>query len=218
MSKSTVILFLLLFAVLLSFLTLHYAFSHNLPFASSLLDRLLDNKTKQTAPLQKDVQKKLSLENVLYLSPNVQNIQEGRSNYVNVILDFKGASPTLAQLEISFDPKVLTNIDIVPGNFFINQKILLKNIDYNNGRISYALESTSSENVPSSQNPVAIISFMKSAGAIQKETALDFLPKTTIKIKGDTGTLNATYGAKIFLSPKKTQQPPLDITGSIFYR
>src|SRR4030067_2808404 len=46
---------------------------------------------------------------------------------------------TAVQLEISYDPKALTNVDILPGDFLNDPIVLLKNVDEKNGRISYAI-------------------------------------------------------------------------------
>ncbi len=210
MSKSTFFLFSILLIVLLGFLTLNYAFSNNLPFTSTLLNKFLDNKIINSSPLpEKNPQKNIYQKSSLYFYPNLQNTQEGKLAYISVILDSKGPSPTIAQLEIAFDPGALTNLDIVPGNFFTNPKVLLKNIDYNNGRISYALESTVHDYSEANRNPVAIISFMKSERAFQEETSLYFLPKTTIKTGSGTETLDETYSAKIILSDFPESSPAI---------
>ncbi len=200
MSKSTCIILLLFLTVLISFLSLNYAFSHNAPFASLLLNKVLDTKVASSnSPLQEDAKKKLQSENTLSLSPDLQTVREGRVNTVSVVLNSQGTSPTLIQLEISFDPRALISLDIAPGNFFTSPKVLLKNIDYNNGRISYALESSTTEHTSSNQNPIAIISFMESQATIQNETTLYFLPKTTIKVDGDISAPDLSHMAKIML-------------------
>lgn len=54
---------------------------------------------------------------------------------------------TTVQLELGFDPKILTNININPADFFENPAILIHQIDLKNGRISYALAASQSNRV-----------------------------------------------------------------------
>jgi len=46
---------------------------------------------------------------------------------------------TAVQLEMSYDPKAINVTDILPGTFLNNPIVLLKKIDEQNGRVSYAV-------------------------------------------------------------------------------
>lgn len=84
---------------------------------------------------------------------------------------------TAVQLELSYDPNVLTKINIEPGGFFINPSIELKNIDVKNGRITYAI-SPGDKNGVLGQGILAKISF--TASKKTEPTKIEFLPKTKV--------------------------------------
>jgi hypothetical protein len=186
MPKTTFFLFIVLLLTLTAFITLRYAFSNN-----STLPPLINNQGTQGEK---------TAQNYLYITPNILTVPPNTPASLNITLDSQGTPPTLIQLELAFDPTVLTDIDIAPGNYFINPKILLKTIDYNNGRISYAIESASYVSPQVNQATVSVVTF--TAIGPKKETNLYFLPKTVVKTKGEANSLKAAYTAKIILIPK----------------
>ena len=46
---------------------------------------------------------------------------------------------TVVQLDLSFDPKAIGNVDITAGDFFKNAGVLIKDINQEKGQISYVL-------------------------------------------------------------------------------
>lgn len=111
----------------------------------------------------------------------------------DVIINTGQNNVSSVQLELSYDPLILTNIDIKPGGFFINPKIELKNIDEENGRITFAL--TSLDNQDSlGQGILAKISFKTLKKNVS--TAIDFLPKTKVSSRSvSESVLKSTVGA-----------------------
>ncbi len=99
------------------------------------------------------------------------------------------------QLELSYDPNVLTNVDINPAGFFENPNILIKKIDQANGRISYALGITSGQSGISGQGVLATISFSSSQKG-KVNTEISFTPKTEVKADGTPeSVLKSSVGA-----------------------
>jgi len=86
------------------------------------------------------------------------------------------------QLEISYDPKILTKVDITPGPFFTDPQIFIKNIDMVNGRISFAFGVQNEESGILGQGILAKLSFT----AIQKNAtaSVALLPKTKVSADG----------------------------------
>lgn len=90
------------------------------------------------------------------------------------------------QIEISFDPIAFSNIDINPPidtSFFGekgNYNILLKNIDYKNGRISYAVSLNKNETAKSGIGKIAVLSFTTNPNVNQTNTKIKLLNKTTV--------------------------------------
>lgn len=90
---------------------------------------------------------------------------------------------TAVQLELSFDPKLLTNMSIKEGPFFTNPVTLLKNINSATGKISYALGISPQARGVQGEGIIAILEFQaKSQGP--KATTISFLPKTLVTAEG----------------------------------
>lgn len=94
------------------------------------------------------------------------NISTGKNN-VNAI-----------QLELQYDPKILTNISLVPGPFFPSPEILLNQIDFKTGRISYAFGVGITAKGVVGEGVAATLNFSVSSSA--EPTAILFLPKTLV--------------------------------------
>lgn len=86
---------------------------------------------------------------------------------------------TAVQLEMQYDPKVLTNVVIAPAAFFKNPEILLNQIDVKTGRISYAFGIGLADQGVVGQGTVATLTF-SAKNAATKETTIFFLPKTLV--------------------------------------
>ena len=91
--------------------------------------------------------------------------------------------PTAVQLELQFDPKVLTNVSITPGVFFKNPIVLLNQIDAKTGRISYAFGISPAQQEIKTTEVVATLTFDTQSGTPQQTTIL-FLPKTLVTAEG----------------------------------
>jgi len=140
---------------------------------------------------------------ILSLEPISPTVLEGQINTINVVLDAHTPNdkPQLVQLEIAYDPTALSDVTITPGDFFTNATILLNTINPNTGRISYALEGSTTQQETNTNGIVAMISFIPNPTFIQPETTLSFLGKTMIQDNDGTALLTATYGTRlIFLN------------------
>jgi hypothetical protein len=125
------------------------------------------------------------------------------NTYSTDVLISSGSNKTTAvQLEISYDPKVLTNVDIVPGSFFTTPVVLLKKIDTVNGRISYALGISPSQKPTSGNGTVATITFSPVATTTATQTPIIFEPKTEATAVGYApSVLKQTTNVIVTFSP-----------------
>lgn len=119
---------------------------------------------------------------------------------------------TAVQLELSFDPKAITIVDINPGPFFKNPAQLLKRINPKDGSISYALGIKPGENGITGKGVVAKISYTE-IGQKGNYTHINFLPKTLVSGEGtDKSVLKKSIGALLPLGGKiqtgPTFEPP----------
>lgn len=90
---------------------------------------------------------------------------------------------TAVQLELQFDPKVLTNVSITPGVFFKNPIVLLNQINTKTGRISYAFGISPTDQAIGGKGVVATLTFEAKSGTPQ-QTSILFLPKTLVTAQG----------------------------------
>ena len=125
------------------------------------------------------------------------------SSYMTDVLINTGQNRvTNVQLELSFDPNILTKVNIEPGDFFINPNIVLKNIDTKNGRITYVVASEDGAGV-TGQEVLAKISFT----TLKKGTPvnIEFLPKTKVSAEGiSQSVLKSSVGASFSLGAVPT--------------
>jgi hypothetical protein len=127
-------------------------------------------------------------------------------NYSTDVLISTGDNKTTAvQLEISYDPKILTNVDIKPGAFFTSPVVLLKKIDTVNGRISYALGINPNQKAIAGSGTVATISFSTVSGTTATQTPINFELKTAATAVGYAqSVLKQSTGVLFSISPTPT--------------
>lgn len=90
---------------------------------------------------------------------------------------------TAVQLEMQYDPKLLTNVSVNPGVFFKNPEILLNQIDAKTGRITYAFGVGLTGQGVVGTGTVATLNFSAIAPTAEK-TVILFLPKTLVTAQG----------------------------------
>ncbi len=90
---------------------------------------------------------------------------------------------TAVQLEMQYDPAILTNVSIAPDSFFANPNVLLNQIDFKAGRISYAFGVGLRDQGIAGKGIVANLTFSVS-GTTPQKTAILFLPKTLVTAQG----------------------------------
>ncbi|MEK7572007.1 MAG: cohesin domain-containing protein [Patescibacteria group bacterium] len=133
-------------------------------------------------------------QSTLRLSPAALTIQAGIPATIQVKIENSNASPTLVQLELSYDPNTVTNVTLTPGDFFTKPVILFSKVSPTSGRISYAISSE--EKSTATSGTVATLSFLPIA-SFANETAISFLPKTIVKQDSGENILNGAYGTTL---------------------
>lgn len=141
---------------------------------------------------------------VLSLESAVPGTQAARmkGGTINVMIDSNSNPVTAVQMELSFDPKVLTNISLASGTFFKSPVELIKKIDPNDGRISYALGIQPQDKGVVGKGLVATITYslLPTTDAL---TSIMFLPKTIVTAQGiNQSVLKNSIGLSIQLKPE----------------
>jgi hypothetical protein len=90
---------------------------------------------------------------------------------------------TAVQLELQYDPAILTNVAVTPGSFFAKPQVLLNQIDVKTGRISYAFGIGINDQGVAGKGVAANLTFSAKSKTPEK-TAILFLPKTLVTAQG----------------------------------
>jgi len=141
------------------------------------------------------------------VSPSaVQTSQAETKAYTLPIFIDTGANHVSAvQLELAFDPNILTDVSINPSGFFENPVILFQQIDSANGRISYALSASPSASKSANfeggskqgNATLAILTFQMNK-QLRTNTTITFLPKTFVLAEGlEISALKSTNSAEL---------------------
>lgn len=113
---------------------------------------------------------------------------------------------TAVQLEMQYDPAVLTNVSVTPGVFFKNQEILLNQIDVKTGRITYAFGIGLADQGVIGKAVIATLSFEVKKG-VEEKTAILFLPKTLVTAQGVSTSVLKQTNVGQFTVGEKTSTP-----------
>ena len=191
MSKTTFALFFFLLIAIGFFLYIKYENPQ-----SAIMKSL--TQTSSAQPVTSDT--------TLSLTSATQIIQRGQTLSVAIAITNQGLIPSLAQLEVAYDPTVVTALSILPGTFLNKPTIVLQNIRPDLGRISYALKCPTLPNntVPdcanASSNNLAVMTFLVNAAAAKPQTTISLLPKTVIRSRNGTDLLHKTTGVTLTIA------------------
>lgn len=109
-------------------------------------------------------------------------IKNGIQGSVSINIMYQGIVPDFVQIELAYDPEVLTDISLTPGSFFNKPIILLESIDESIGRISYAVRSGNTQ-ASSIYAGEAIILNFRVLSRTAEQSSIYFLPKTSAAVK-----------------------------------
>lgn len=102
---------------------------------------------------------------------------------VNVIANSGSNKVTGVQLELSFDPKLISGVTVTKGAFIPEPVELLNKVDATNGRITYVVGVPIGGSGVQGRGIVATISYTE-IGAKGTLSEIKFLPKTLVAIEG----------------------------------
>lgn len=199
MSKTTTSLFLILFLFICLLGFTVYGIKEN-PIITSI-----------TQSLQHKI---MPADAELLLSTETKMVQPGQTATIAVLIHNINPHPNIAEIELSYDPNVITINSINPGTFFTNPTIALQTIDPVAGRISYALRCPNAQKSsvitdcvnPSSQT-VATVNISVNPYVLQNSTQLTFLPRTVIRIKNGLNVLRNSMGLTLTIGNKYASSP-----------
>lgn len=141
---------------------------------------------------------------VLSLSPNPVTVAPGGVGKVSVNIDTSDNPVTAVQLEISFDPKSISNLQVETGPLFQNSVVLIGNNSATNktanqtGKFTFAFGRTPGQAPITGTGVVATISFSALPGA--KSSQLTLLPNTLVTARGvASSVLKSSTGTQVIV-------------------
>lgn len=105
----------------------------------------------------------------------------------NVVISTGINKVTAIQLNITYNPQEISNVDIAAGTFFSNPAILLKKIDPKLGEITYVLGIGLGQKAVSGNGTVATITFTPNVNT--KQSSFAFAPETGVAAQGELGNV-----------------------------
>jgi Cohesin domain len=125
-------------------------------------------------------------------------VQQGE-NKVDVVVDAGVGQVSAVQLYLSYDPEVLTNVQIQKGVYFVHPFELLNIVDKTKGIMTYAIGIAPNGSPQGGKGVVAEITYTTKQG-VASQTKIDFLPQTKVTAEGiDTSVLQKPSGISINL-------------------
>ncbi|MBI3984487.1 MAG: hypothetical protein HY344_00900 [Candidatus Levybacteria bacterium] len=143
------------------------------------------------SPLKQIIEKSQEVKNpaetILAIDENAKDEETGEY-YSIVTVDTGTNNINGVQLELYFDPALLTNVTVTPLDFFPQSVELLKKVDQQSGRISYALTVSPGESAVNGKGNLVKISYTP-IGNAQISSVINFLPKTEASGEGTAASL-----------------------------
>ncbi len=146
---------------------------------------------------------------ILTLSPASTQVAPNTASSVNVMIDTGENVVSGVQLELSYDPVMLTDVKVAPGTFFTNPLAIINRTDATIGRVTYALVVSKASLAQKGVGTVATISFTtKYPGKGSGTTELKLLPKTLVSAigVGPSVLLRSGEGVTITIGPSASTQ------------
>ena len=200
MSKASIILFILLFLSLGTFLTIQFVPRQSLEKIQQQLSGNSEHQDNKTAPPPTTIQ--LASQGLPLLTSETQQI--------HVVVDSKEELDYL-QLEIAYNPEAIIVIDIVPGNYFKKAEEVYEQINPVNGRISYALRCTEEDQCNQKDQSVAILTIQQTS-YLNGKTMLKLMPKTLARIDNVSSPVTIGDELTIELGENDLYQDPENVT------
>lgn len=202
MSKRTLIL--IAFLIVLTGIFVYLAVSQSQPKQMPVV-------TKMTPTV-----KPVPAYTTLMLSPSTLSLSSNSGSLAVMIDTGKGSKTnavTAIQMELQYDPKMITNVILTPGTFIPGAAVLVNTTDKLTGRMTYALAIPPSGDGTSGVGTVATIQF-QSLLPKGKSTQFSLLPTTLVTaqgiaesvfLKGTNATITAGSIGGITVSPTSMQ-------------
>ena len=126
----------------------------------------------------------------LFFSPNFLKLSAQSPYEVAIMINTGENTISQAQVEIQYDPKVVTVIAVRPGEFVRNTLPLVNKNDARRGRIEFAVGLPEGEQPLNGTGPLAVITIIPGPEAtLSARTHFTFLPKSSVRSEHQNSSL-----------------------------
>lgn len=119
----------------------------------------------------------------LLFEPSGLTVSNNQLQTVNIGINTSNMGAFGAQVELQYDPRVITNVNITPSqnNFFgTNPTVILDTVDQSQGRASFAISTDLNGSDKTGTGSFATLTFNANPFAGVASTQITFLPKSTV--------------------------------------
>jgi hypothetical protein len=157
----------------------------------------------------------IPVHSVLTANPNPLTIVPGQTGQVAVNIDTSDNDVTAVQLELGYDPTIISNVKVTPGAMFTNPVVLVNKDSAATGRYTYAIGITPNSTVLKGQGVVANVTFTVKPGTVGKSTQLGLLPTSLVTARGVAqSVLKKAMGTVVNISATAPTAQPIDKTST----
>ncbi len=121
---------------------------------------------------------------VLKLGPNPMTVAPGQIGKADITMDTSDNNVTAVQLEIGYDPRVISNVKVTAGPLFANPVVLIDKNNPTTGRYTYAFGITPNSPAVKGTGVVATVTFIPLPGTAGKDMQLGLLPTSLVTARG----------------------------------
>lgn len=132
------------------------------------------------------------------------------ANTVDIVVNSGINTVNVVQAIIAFNPKDISKISLVKGSFFSNPAQLIKDINYNDGRIDYALGIVPGQKGVRGSGVLAKIVYEVNSSSINSTTTFSFITNKSFvgSAKTVASTLKQAIDLTFPLSPQLNTATP----------
>ena len=153
-----------------------------------------------------------SVASVLMLSPNPVAVVSGKQGTVNAILDSSYNKVTAVQLELKYNPLMISNVKVATGPLFPNSVLLVDNNDVKTGLYTFAFGISPSQKPIMGTGSVATITFT-ARGVIGQQAQITLEPTSIVTAQGvTTSVLKSATGTTVVIGSATTTDVMKSVT------
>lgn len=141
---------------------------------------------------------------LLSMSPDPVEVVSGGIGTINVEMDTSDNPVTAVQLELLYDPTIVSNVKVTPGPLFTSGVPLINRNNGQTGRLTYALGISPSQKPISGKGIAAIVTFT-ARGVAGKQSQLILQPTSLVTARGvASSVLKSGKGATVVIGTGTT--------------